>query len=222
MGLCFSRTNGAILLTNQCMNNLWHQIMGRDLQDAELFWKILTSDEKLHDVERLYVKGEQLLRFPDGAVRSFQRDTITIEGTPIVQITAVDVTEPYRLTEKLRVQNEALDEMNTRLRQYGENVDELVRKQEWLDTKVRIHGEFGQALLAARRFLAQPDAAKADPSGLLSQWSKNIAILRQSTSSNDGEHTLKELYEAAQSVGVRITLDGRFPSSKKEKCLRTR
>ena len=163
------------------------------------------------------MKGERLLRFPDGTVRSFRRDTITIEGTPIVQLTAVDVTEPYRLTEKLREQNEALDEMNTRLRRYGENVDELVRKQALLDTKVRIHSEFGQALLAARRFLAQPEVA--DPEPLLSQWSKNIAMLRQSTVSNDGEQTLNELYEAARSVGIRIALDGQFPDSSKEKCL---
>lgn len=142
-----------------------------------------------------------------------------MEGTPIVQITAVDITELYRLTEKLRIQNEELDEMNTRLRRYGENVDELVRKQEWLDTKVRIHGEFGQALLATRRFLAQPDAAKADLEALLSQWSKNITILRQNADTNDREHTLEELYEAAQSVGIQITLEGQFPDSPKEKRL---
>lgn len=219
MGLCFSHTNGVILLANGRMNALCHQILGRELQDAERFWEILTGCMPLQGAQRLSVKGEHLLRFPDGTVRSFRRDTITMEGAPIVQITAVDITEPYRLTEKLREQNEALDEMNTRLRRYGENVDELVRKQEWLDTKVRIHGEFGQALLAARRFLAQPDAAKADHGALLGQWSKNIAILRQSTGPNDGEHTLKELYEAAQSVGIRIALDGQFPDSPRQKSL---
>lgn len=217
MGLCFSHTNGVILLSNQTMNALCHQILGRELQDAQRFWEILNSDGPLQGAQRLCVKGEHLLRFPDGTVRSFRRETITIEGTPIVQITAVDVTKPYRLTEKLRLQNEALDEMNTRLRRYGENVDELVRKQAWLDTKVRIHGEFGQALLAARRFLAQPDTA--DPGPLLSQWSKNIAMLRQSTGSSDGEQTLNELYEAARSVGIRIALEGHFPENRRQKCL---
>lgn len=219
MGLCFSHTNGVILLANRSMNALCHQIVGRDLQDAERLWAAISGREPLHNAERVFVKGEQVLRFPDGTVRAFRRETILIEGTPIVQITAVDITEPFSLTEKLQVQNAALDEMNARLRRYGENVEELVRKQEWLDTKVRIHGEFGQALLAARRFLAQPDAEKADPGPLLSQWSKNIAILRQGTSSNDEEHTLEELYEAAQSVGIRITLDGRFPDGREEKCL---
>lgn len=217
MGLCFSHTNGVILLANGRMNALCQQIVGRDLQDAERFWEILSGDEPLHDAERFTMNGEQLLRFPDGTVWSFCRDTIAIEGTPIVQITAMDITELYRMTEKLRIQNEDLDEMNLRLRRYGENVDELVRKQEWLDTKMRIHGEFGQALLAARRFLAQPDAAKADPGTLLSQWSKIIAILRQHTGSSDEEHTLEELYEAAESVGIRITLDGQFPDGRREK-----
>lgn len=217
MGLCFSHTNGAILLANRSMNALCHQIAGRELQDAQRFWEILTGDAPLQNAERLCVKGEQLLRFPDGTVRSFRRDTITIEGTPIVQITAVDITEPYRLAEKLRFQNEELDKMNTRLRRYGENVDELAKKQAWLDTKARIHGEFGQALLAARRFLAQPDGT--DPGALLSQWSKNIAMLRQSTISSDGEQTLSELYEAAQSVGIRITLEGHFPDNRRQKCM---
>lgn len=218
VGLCFSHTNGVILLANRTMNALCHQILGRELQDAQRFWEILTDDGPLQSAQRLWVKGEQLLRFPDGTVRSFRRDTITMEGTPIVQITAVDVTEPYRLAEKLQEQNKDLDEMNIRLRRYGENVDELVRKQAWLDTKVRIHGEFGQALLAARRFLAQPEVA--DPGALLSQWSKNIAMLRQSTGSSDGEQTLNELYEAARSVGIRITLEGHFPESRRQKAIR--
>ena len=219
MGMCFSHTNGVILLANRCMNTLCHRITGGELQDAESFWKLLSGNEQLHGAERLSLKEEPLLRFPDGTVRSFRRDTITVEGTDIVQITAVDITELYGLTEKLRIQNKALAEMNTRLSQYGENVDELTRKQEWLDTKVRIYGEFGQALLATRRFLAQPDAAKADPGPLLSQWSKNIAILRQNADSNDGEHTLEELYEAAESAGIRIALDGQFPDNRKEKRL---
>lgn len=219
MGMCFSHTNGVILLANSCMNALCHQIVGRDLQNAENFWETIVGNKPLYDAERLFVKGEHLLRFPDGTVRSFHRDTITIEGMPIVQITATDITELYHLTEKLQVQNEVLDEMNTRLCRYGENVDELVRKQEWLDTKVRIHGEFGKALLATRRFLAKPDAAKADAGPLLNQWSKNIAILRQSTDPGDEERTLEELFEAAESVGIRITLDGQFPDNRKEKCL---
>lgn len=130
MGLCFSHTNGVILLANRSMNALCHQIVGRDLQDAERLWAAISGREPLHNAERVFVKGEQVLRFPDGTVRAFRRETILIEGTPIVQITAVDITEPFSLTEKLQVQNAALDEMNARLRRYGENVEELVRKQE--------------------------------------------------------------------------------------------
>lgn len=216
MGICFSRTNGLILLANRSMNDLCQQILGGELQDAERFWEILSGNEPLQGAERLSVKGELLLQFPDGAVRSIHRDTIITDGTPIVQLTATDITELYRLTEELRTQNKALDELNARLRRYGENVSELVRKQEWLDTKVRIHGEFGQALLAARRFLMHPDTERTDYDyrELLSQWSKNIAVLRQGAVWNEEDHSLEELYEAAKSVGVTIKLDGNFPGSR--------
>lgn len=215
MGICFSRTDGMILISNRSMNAVCQQISGGELQDAERFWEMLYGNDPLQGAERLSMKGELLLKFPDGTVRSFHRDTIIIDGTPIVQLTVTDITELYLLTEKLQSQNEALDELNSRLRRYGENVAELVRKQEWLDTKVRIHGEFGQALLAARRFLAQPNSERTDYDfkELLSQWSKNIAVLRQGAVWDEEDHSLEELYEAARSIGITIKLDGNFPDS---------
>ena len=70
--------------------------------------------------------------------------------------------------------------MNLRLRKYGENVDELARAKERLETKVRIHGELGQALLAARRYLVD-ESAQEPP---LDIWRRNIAMLRKEMASD--------------------------------------
>ena len=65
-----------------------------------------------------------------------------LEG--IFQLNAADTTRIYAVTEELRQKNIELAALNLRLRKYGENVDELTRSKERLETKSRIHGELAQ------------------------------------------------------------------------------
>ena len=57
-GLCFSNKIGVVLLANHRMYDLCQQIVGRDLQNAWLFWEILSKGVVRSDVERL-TQGEQ-------------------------------------------------------------------------------------------------------------------------------------------------------------------
>jgi hypothetical protein len=94
--------------------------------------------------------------------------------------------------------------LNLRLRQYGENVDALTRYRERLETKVRIHGEMGQALMATRRYLVDAESVDAP----LEQWKRSIAMLRKEAGSQKVEDPIEILSKAAHAAGVRLQIRG--------------
>ena len=202
-GLCFYVAGGRLILCNSRMNALCHAIVGRDLQNAELFWQILSGGAVRPGVERLAFGSYPNFRLPDGTVWTFAREEL--EG--FFQVTAANTTQQQALTDELRDKNLELAALNLRLRKYGENVDELARAKERLETKVRIHGELGQALLAARRYLVD-ESAQEPP---LDIWRRNIAMLRKEMEAKKSEDPLTILRKAAASAGVQLEIHGRLP-----------
>ena len=110
-------------------------------------------------------------RLPDQTVWTFAREVLG----GITQLTAAQTTRLNKLTEELKEKNAELSVMNERLRKYGENVDELTREKERLETKARIHRELGQALLLTRRYL---QGESENTQELLNVLKRNIAMLR--------------------------------------------
>ena len=205
-GLCFYVEGGRVILSNSRMNELSHAVVGRDLQNAELFWQILSGGEVRPEVKRLSFGNYPNFRLKDGTVWTFSREKL--DG--FIQLTAADTTLQQSLTDELREKNLDLAAMNLRLRKYGENVDELARSKERLETKVRIHGELGQALLAARRYLVDPDAQEPP----LDIWRRNIAMLRKEMASKKAEDPLQILVKAAESAGVELVIRGELPTER--------
>jgi len=202
-GLCFYVAGGRTILTNSRMNALCHAIVGRDLQNAELFWQILSGGEVCPGVQRLSFGSYPNFRLPDGTVWTFAREEL--DG--FFQVTAANTTQQQALTDELREKNLELAALNLRLRKYGENVDELARAKERLETKVRIHGELGQALLAARRYLVDENAQEPP----LDIWRRNIAMLRKEMEAKKAEDPLTILRKAAASAGVQLEIRGHLP-----------
>jgi signal transduction histidine kinase len=202
-GLCFYMPGGRLILTNSRMYALCYAIVGRDLQNAELFWKILSGGEVKPEVKRLSFGNYPSFRLPDGSVWTFARE----ELKGFIQLTAADATLQQNLTDELREKNLELAALNVRLRRYGENVDELARAKERLETKVRIHGELGQALLAARCYLVD-ESAQEPP---LDIWRRNIAMLRKEMEAKKSEDPLTILRKAAASAGVQLEIHGHLP-----------
>ncbi|MEE1012221.1 MAG: hypothetical protein U0L11_09360, partial [Acutalibacteraceae bacterium] len=95
-----------------------------------------------------------------------------------------------------------------RLRHYGETVDETTRARERLETKIRIHSELGQALLATRHTLSLPDA---DYQPIISTWNRNIAVLRAEAEPSQSSGLLNTLIDIAESAGVTVEISGEFP-----------
>ena len=203
-GLCFYMENGRAVLVNHRMNQLCHKILGHDLQDAAGMWEALCSGDVQKDVERLSVGSQPVFRLQDGTVWTFSRTDLQ----EIFQITAVDTTQLYGLARELEQKNAVLESLYQRLKQYEENVEELTRAQERLETKARIHSELGQALWASRSYLLHDTEEKAVPAEL---WKRSIALLQQNTADKMERFTLSSLVQTAAAFGITVTVDGQMP-----------
>ena len=79
------------------MHALCHDIVGRDLQNAELFWNILSGGEVQADVKRLSSGSHPHFRLPDGSVWMFSYEDLG----GIHQLCATDITQLQAMTDEL-------------------------------------------------------------------------------------------------------------------------
>ena len=211
-GLCFYRENGRIILVNYSMNELCHSIVGRDLQNAKLFWEILSKGEALPEIERLEWGEHPSFRLKNGRVYSFSR--MMLEG--VYQLVAADTTELSNVNAQLKAGNAELSEINARLREYGEQVDQLTRMRERIDIKAGIHRELGQALLVTRRYILDGSDNSQAPIYI---WKKNVAMLIREADLTAEDTLLSDFLHSAHSAGVKVELSGELPEDKKQNAL---
>ena len=206
-GLCFYAENGRILLVNHRMNQLCHAILGRDLQNAALVWDDLCGGSIQPDIMRLSTDSQPRFRLSDGTVWSFSRTQLP----DMFQITAVDITQLHNLAEELEQKNIALEELYQRLKVYETDVEVLTRTRERLETKIGIHSELGQTLLATRSYLLDNNENKTIP---VEAWKRSIALLRQNIVENAEQFTLQTLIQTATAFGISVEVTGQMPEQK--------
>ena len=211
-GLCFSYTNGLVLLTNHRMNVLSHAIFGKPLQNANLFWNALQNQESADGVVRLKEGDQPEFALPDGTIWSFRRDKL--DG--VIQITAADTTHQHHLVTELQERNRELEAMNTRIRSYGDKVDEFVIARERLETRINLHGFLGQALLMTRHYLQYESGNSGK---IIDVWQRNIDVLRLEVEPHQEEDTIASLINAANAIGMQVHVQGPLPASNQLKKL---
>ena len=203
-GLCYAQPNGLILLTNHRMNELSHLIFGKALQNANLFWQALTETPPVEGVERIACGDQPEFRLPDGAIRTFRRE----EKDGVVQITAADTTHQHQLVRELQDKHRDLEDMNARIRSYGDKVDEYIIARERLETRVNLHGFLGQALLMTRHYLQYESG---DPKRIIDVWQRNIEVLRMEAEPRQETDSLSSLRNAAKAIGMQVHVSGQLP-----------
>lgn len=204
VGLCFYYENGRALLINHRMNALCHSIVGRDLQNAALFWQLLQQGKTLETVTCLEAGEHPTFRLQDGSVWTFTRDAVA----GIYQLSANEITKIHNITEEVKNKKQALDGINRRLKKYGENIDELTRSAERMETKARIHRELGKALLVTRRYVLDHGAGTPP----FSTWEAIVAMLRSETAATE-EDSLTMFLSAAEQAAIEVKITGSMPEN---------
>ncbi len=212
-GLCFALEGGLPLMVNRTMENLCQSITGDGLLNANRFWETLNGRGKTADVPEIEAADAVAVRMNDGRTWVFSRKNITVDGEAVVQFMATDATDLYALGKRLEEDNRALADMNRRLSRYGENVTELTRDEEILETKMQIHDNLGQILMASRVALASEERDPAVIRELFGRWKQSVALLRHEAvpETADGADPVRQIEEAAEAAGMKVVFYGRFP-----------
>ena len=204
-GLCFAYQSGRVILANHIMTELCYSILGRDLQNANVFWEALSEGKVKEDVVCLMTGENPSFKLPDGKVWTFGHSIID----NIIQLSAADTTDLQRLTDELLEKNVELKAINSRLVAYGEEVDELTRSKERLETKINIHRSLGQALLVTRHYLIDKSQDSEVPFDI---WEQNIAMLSMEID-QPSEEPFEMFIKAAKTAGVGIEITGKLPNN---------
>ena len=214
-GICFYDQNGVLQLANIKINDLCIKITGHQLLNGADFWNILISNEPILNCIRLKCGERPIIKTFDHNVYSFKRIIHKINNDIIYEIIATDITIKYNLSVDLEKKNKELELLNKHMREYGENINEIIIAQEILNTKIHIHDELGRLLLLTRQNLSQ-DMNKQEVHKLISLWKGDLISFiginqKKNTDSYSG------LYNAAKAIGVTIEIIGEKPKDARTK-----
>ena len=193
--LCFAWENGLPCLKNLKMDELSHLLTGEALLNANDFWKTM--------------KLQPIVTLKNGQTWSFERVRLGMSGKTVYQITGTNITEEAQLQRELEEDNLRLKNMNRRLRQYGQDVQEATREKEILRAKTRVHDELGHALLQTRQFFSD---TQGDAESVCAAWRQNVRLLLGKYADEQHVDTFDQLARAACAIGVTIERRGVFPS----------
>ncbi len=114
-GVLIAEATGRILVMNNVMRScLTARSLATDLSEIRGLWDALR--EQSNAEAHAPLAGGALLTMPEGSVRLFTKDTLTIDGRACERLLAIDVTEEHRLNHALAQENELLAQAAGKLR----------------------------------------------------------------------------------------------------------
>lgn len=216
-GVCFFTEQGLPLLTNLQMSRLCAQLTGGGLVDTNAFLAALRSGEYPGQARLLRAGPNLAVELADGAVWEFRLSRHLVREVPVEQLLAFRMTEQYRLTRELTDRNRRLTAVGERLRQYGLELQSVIRNDEILTAKIQVHSDVGRVLLLLRTFLAQR-AEQRDLSALLARWTFVVNVLSGETRTRQAD-TLEQFLSDAAGYGLTVAIDGTPPEGAAEHAL---
>ena len=137
-GVCFSDPLGRIVLCNTKMQELCRMMTGSYLQDYETLRKVMNDEPVSEGFFRLS-SDSNVFYFPDASVWMFQEYHLQEpDFAGYLQTVAVNVSEIYYNSEKIRANNEELEILNRKLEEMYEKIGDKIREQETLALKMQV------------------------------------------------------------------------------------
>ena len=205
---CFFDKNGVVRLINRRMLAIAKWLRKGGIQSLAEMQSALQAPPANVCCLDLHLR---IYRFPDGKALRFAQEQITTKaGVRYTQITAADVTELIRKQNQLKAENAKLAEANERLRLLLVQMPEIIREEETLAMKLRVHDDIGHSILAARRVLLQnTDQKELRANAAL--WEQSISLLYRSSQITAQSEPLEAAKKRAEELGIRVLLTGNEP-----------
>lgn len=212
-GICVYNKDGLTSLINKKMDLICQEIVGKPLQSGLIFWDKISKGKVKPSCKMLQHGDSPIIQLPNGEIYMFTKKVINSNSIAYYEINCTDITEEYSKTIQLSENNQELQKINERLREYGEYVTEATREQEILTAKMRIHDTFNILLLYTKHCI-ENDITPEEKTKLIKLWQGNILMLCKNENFADSRSPLKELTDAAESIGIQLNIKGDVPKDK--------
>lgn len=159
-------------------------------------------------------EAARIYAFPDGTVYHFSvRPVQDKYGIPYTEVMATDVSRLAALHAALQQENERLADANRRAKRLYDNMPDIVREEEILKMKMRVHDDIGHTLLAARRALRhEHDLARIKSEA--AEWESSISLLCRARQEDAAEDPLTCMQRRAAVLGAAVQLRGAYPAAR--------
>ena len=216
MALGFFNSRGIACLVNHRMLWVITQLLGSSVQTlSELEQALASPPDRVAQLRT----QPPTYRFPDGSILRFAQEVIQDQaGHRYTQVTASDVTELVRQQYALAAENQRLEYANKRLRQLMDKMPEIVREEEILAMKMRVHDDIGHSILSARRALLE----EADLSTIrenAAAWERSISLLHRANGMTQPDDTVEYAISRGKALGVQVILEGELPDTASDRQL---
>ena len=209
-GVMFCEENGFIILANVQMQWLMIATTGRVQRNGRRFQKLVTEGEIEPNCSMTRFEGHRVCLLPDNSAWMFTSNDLLIGSKKYTQITATDISERWKLTEKLQFQNAELIERQKELNEVLENIHILSRELETQKAKMRAHDILGTRLTLLLRALQRKQPMDDTLLKSLSQgFLEELRADRSLSSPQDEIDILKQEFGA---IGVEVLFDGELPA----------
>lgn len=204
-GLMFYGASGIPIMINEAMQELGRAVLDGPIVDARLFWTML-GDNKTDDSKK---DGDNIIvKVNDGRVFTVKRNLLNIQGHEVFELTAVDISREYELTEELGLRRDKARVINTRLKALMGTIEYVTMNRELLQLKTALHDNIGQSILIAKRYLYSPESV--DKKRMLDFWSDNIRHL-MNDKPEEWELPYYVISREADRLGIRLDMIGELP-----------
>ena len=208
-GVCFFNKNGIAVLCNRRMHQLFHILAGHDLQNISDLKSLL---------EQPHIKSEDsqdVFLLPQGSAWHFSVCKVDAGGRVYTQAAAFDVTEMHLAKKELQEDNRRLAAEGERTRRLIGGMKDVIRAEEIVAAKIRVHKQVGDGLAKVRRVLVQQcPGSELD----ISDWRSAISLLKRDNEMTESgmrnaaeKESLAALKKFAAEMGVAIHLEGALP-----------
>ncbi|MBR6392285.1 MAG: hypothetical protein IKS12_03270, partial [Eubacterium sp.] len=212
-GVVYSASDGIPLLVNKTMQRISMLAFGTAVFDVLNLENKYRSGNFINGCNLIKMGDIELLHLSDGTVWRFIKNEITIKKQTVSEIIAYDVTDLYNKSLELENRNAYFDKINKSLKSYSRNMDTIVRENEILSAKIKLHDDIGNALLMLRAYLNGNGEKRNE---LLEIWSFTVAVLRREAEAPNEFDELEILVNAAEAIGVELNISNEIPADIKE------
>lgn len=207
-GICFFNEKGSMVLCNHVMYRLVFELAGQDIQSLDELKNVLQKRMEGMEAEP---ETEAVVFLDEASWKFVFTEVEKANGSRYIQVIALDVTELHKTSKELAQRNKELEELARHIENITKNVVAIMREEEILSMKMRIHNEVGSSILNTRQYYLG-GCLPEQKGELLRSWRRTLKLLHNEIRKDDETDGYSELLEIASSIGVEIVQTGELPN----------